>query len=218
MAIEVEMPDTMDGGGTFLKEKGVYHLAVLDVSETPQKRDGSLIQNAEFGVDLEVLAGPQAKKQKDIVFFKTDPSKPKTGEGSGGNQLALRKIRAFLESTGVVAERVPGGNTYTCDPTKAKGRQLIAEFEFDSREGKEKNLQLAWANIWHIDDPSAPQCERNQEAIKLLPASLRRKPESFKAEKAASGAKSSGSNGNGQQSSGGQQQQKQSVVDALDEV
>lgn len=189
MAIQFEAPDSYDSGGAFLNAEGVFHLAVLDVTETPTKRDGSLIANAAFGVDLEVLAGPHAKKQKDIVFFNPDASKPRE---SAGYQLSLRKVGRFLEATGVVAERVPGGQTYTVDPTKAKGRQLIARFAFDEREGKEKNLQLAFADIWHIDDPAAPQCERNQDAIKLLPKSLRRDPASF-----AKPARGSDGSGNG---------------------
>lgn len=190
MAIEVEMPDSVETGGAFLQAAGVFHVNVLEVTENPTKRDGALIPNAAFGVDLSVVAGPHAGKQKDVVFFNPDTSKPKD---SPGYQMSLRKIRRFLEATSVVAERVAGGSSYSVDPTKAKGRQLIVEFQHDDREGKEKNLQLAYANIWHIDDPSAPQCERNQEAIKLLPASLRRKPESFKKESASGG--SSGGNG-----------------------
>lgn len=206
--VEVEMPDTVENtGGAFLKEKGVYHVAVIEVTETPTKKNGELIGDAAFGVEVEVLAGPQAKKQKDVIFFNPDPSKPKD---STGYQLSLRKIRRFLEATCVVAERVPGGNTYTVDPTKAMGRQLIMEFDNDSREGKEKNLQLAWANIWHVDDPdTAAKCERSQEHLKLLPASLRRDPKSFEKPKAASG-----SNGNG--SAGQQSQQKQTADVDLD--
>jgi len=186
--MELEMPDSVDTtGGAFLETPGVYHCAVLDASESPQKRDGSLISNAQFGVELEILAGPQAKRQKNVVFFKPDPSKPKEDKGY---QMDLRKPRRFLEAVSVAAERVPGGNTYTVDLSKAKGRQLIIEFQFSTQVGKETQLQLHYANIWHVDDPSAPQCERNQAALNLLPKSLRRDPASFRKPEAKAAANS----------------------------
>lgn len=202
MAITVAMPDTVDtSASNFLSEPGVYHVAVLEAMEAPTKRDGGLIQNAAFGVDLEVLAGPQAKKQKDVVFFNADTDKPKDDKGY---QMDLRKIRRFFEAVGVAPERTPGGTEYTVDVEKARGRQLIIQFEKDTRAGKEKNLQVYYANIWHVDDPDpAAKCERNQDALKLLPAALRRKPESFK-------PATTNGNGNGQSNGNGSANKQQS--------
>jgi len=193
------MPDTVDGSaGNFLSEPGVYHVAVLEATETPTKRDGNPIQNAAFGVDLEILAGPQAKKQKDVVFFNADTDKPKDDKGY---QMDLRKIRRFFEAVCVAPERQPGGTEYTVDVEKARGRQLIIQFERSTQAGKEKNLQVHYANIWHVDDPDpAAKCERNQDALKLLPAALRRKPESFKPAEKNTNGNGNGSAGKSQQS------------------
>jgi hypothetical protein len=189
MAVTMEMPESTETGGAFLDKAGVFHLSVLDVSESPTKENGELIPNAAFSVEVDVLAGPSKGKQKRVVFFNPDPSK----KGTKGYEMELRKQRRFCEAVSVAPEKTPGGSTYTVDMMKAKARQLIMEFQFDTREGKEKNLQLHFANIWHIDDPDeSAKCERNQQAIALLPKGVRRDPKTF----AKPDAKSS-NNGNG---------------------
>lgn len=173
MPFEVEMPESFDKGGAFLQEPGTYHLAVLNVDEHPQAKNGTLLDG--FKVDFEVLAGPQAKKQAEITFWN-----PKLTDKNNG-EMAKKKQAFFVMATSLVGAAKPGEKV-TVDLQMAKGRQLIATLA--QRESQtdptKKFIDLNFADIWHVDDPSAPNCERNQDALKLLPKSLRRDPASFK--------------------------------------
>jgi len=208
MPVELEMPESIENAN-FLEAEGTFHCAVLSASENPTKQDGSLISNAAFSAELEVLAGPHKGKAKSVTFFNPKPEK----KGSDGYEMDLRKQRRFLEAVMVAPERVPGGKSYTVDVMQSVGRQLIITFANNTYDGKTK-LQLNYADIWHIDDPSAKPCERDQGAIKLLPAALRRKPESFvkaDAGKPASSAAGSATKPNGSSSSASSQSQQQSA-------
>lgn len=175
---ELEMPESFDTGGSFLQEAGTYHLAVLSVDEQPTSKDGSKMLDG-FRVDVEVLGGPHAKKQAELMFFR-----PKLTDKNGG-EMAKKKQGRFVVATGVVAEAKPGEKV-TVDLAKAVGRQLIATFaKRPNQDGTKEFLDLNFADIWHVDDPSAPSCEKNQQALGLLPKGLRRTAESF------------GQNGNG---------------------
>lgn len=170
MPYDVEMPESIDTGGGFLQEPGTYHLAVLNVNEQPQSKGCEMIDG--FQVDLEVIAGPHAKKQKEITLWN-----PKLTDKNGG-EMAKKKQARFCLAACILPEAKPGQKV-TVDLQLAKGRQLVATLsQRDGSDGK-KYLDLNFADIWHVDDPAAPQCERNQDALKLLPKSLRRDPKSF---------------------------------------
>jgi len=197
MAFEMEIPESMDTGGAFLQEPGTYHLSVLNVDEAPTSNNGELIDG--FRVEVDVLAGPQAKKQAEITFFN-----PKLTDKNNG-EMAKKKQARFAMATGILPAAKPGEKV-TIDLQHAKARQLIVTFAKRKAKNSDKEfIDLNFADIWHVDDPSAPQCERNQDALKLLPAALRRKPESFKPANGQAPANGS-SNGNGQHKQQGQQQ------------
>lgn len=185
MAFEMEMPESPDIGGSFLQEPGTYHLAVLNVDEQPTSKSGQLIDG--FRVDLEVLAGPQAKKQAEVTFWN-----PKLTDKNNG-EMAKKKQYRFAFATGLLDGFKPGAKV-SIDLQKAKGRQLIATLaqRESQNDPSKKFIDLNFADIWHVDDPAAPNCERNQDALKLLPKQLRRDPASFKPASAAPAA-----NGNG---------------------
>ncbi len=181
---EMEMPDSIDSGD-FVREPGTYHFAVLEVDEQPTSKAGQLLDG--FRADVEVLAGPFAKKQAELMFFK-----PKLTDKNGG-EMAKRKQARFALATGIIPEAKPGERV-TVDLSKAKGRQFIATLAHraDQNDPNKKYIDLNFADIWHVDDPSAPKCELNQQALGLLPKSLRKTPESFAA---ASGNGSASGNG-----------------------
>lgn len=172
MATEMEMPESFDTGGAFLQEPGTYHLAVMEVDEHPTTKKGELLDG--FRVDVVVLAGPHDKKQADLMFFA-----PKLTDKNGG-EMAKKKQARFAIATGVIQAAKPGEKV-TVDMQLAKGRQFIATLAHreSQNDASKKFIDLNFADIWHVDDPAAPQCERSQQALKLLPESLRRKAESF---------------------------------------
>jgi hypothetical protein len=176
MSFEFEAPESTDTGGAFLQEPGTYHFAVLATDENPQSKKGELLNG--FRVDAEVLAGQHKGKQIELMFFNPKPTDKNNGE------MAKKKQWRFGMAVGLVGGPAAVGEKKTVELAHSVGRQFIATVAHDNREtdAAKKFLQLNFADIWHIDDPAAPQCERNQEAIavltKLAPQ-LRRKPESF---------------------------------------
>jgi len=199
MPYEMEMPSDFDTGGTFLQEAGTYHLAVTAVDETPAAKDGTAIDG--FKVDLEVLAGGQQKKQAEVTFWN-----PKATDKNNG-EMAKKKQGRFVLATGILPTAKPGEKV-TVDLKQAVGKQLVATLSKRKSQNSDKEfIDLNFADIWHVDDPSAPQCERSQAALGLIPKALRRDPKSF-----AKPDATSKSNGNGSSTSGSTQQ-KQPAVD-----
>jgi hypothetical protein len=202
MAIEVDTSEDVSNDAPFLKEPGDYHVAVIHAEEEATykrgKKKGEL--RGGFCLDVEILAGPQKKKVAEVFC-----RHPAASHKDGGD--FCRKVQQrTLEAISVVnpSDR---GKKVTVELVKADGtipvlaRQCIVRFE----KNDEGYIELSGANIWHIDDPDAPQCERNQEAVKLY-TKFRRDPKSF----VKADGKPATSNGNGS-ASGGASQQKQAA-------
>lgn len=223
---EMEMPQSIDTGGAFLQasdlhnDRETFHLAVMEVDEQPTAKDGKLLDG--FRVEVELLAGPHAKKQAELMFFA-----PKLTDKNGG-EMAKKKQARFVLATGVLSE-AKAGEKVTVDLQKAKARQFIATLaKRDSQSDPNKKfIDLNFADIWHVDDPAAPQCERNQQALGLIPKTLRKSPESFSkpdAKAKSSSGTGAGNTGNGSATGGQGQQQKElqtigkSDVGSLDDL
>lgn len=211
MSYEVDMPDSFEQDNTFLTEAGTYHFGILAVDEQPVSKAGQPLNG--FRVSCSVLDGTvqgQAKREIDLLFFAPKPT------DKNGGEFAKRKIARFALATGILSDPKPGQRV-TLDLQEAAGRQFIAEVEHqkDQASGQPtKFLQLAWANIWHVDDPEVRDVPKSAQALALLPPELRRKPESFqKAEPAVRGG--NGGNGSG---AAAQQQPKPAPAVNLDDL
>lgn len=185
MSFEFDAPEKLDPDSNFLTEPGTYHFAVLRVDEQPTNKDGRPIDG--FRVHCCALDGTspgQQKKEIELMFFA-----PKMSDKNNG-EFAKRKIARFAIATGIMPEATPGQRV-TIDLQQAAGRQFAAEVEHGTTQDGEKTkfLQLAWANVWHVDDPAVAKVPKDKAALALLPAALRKKPEDFQ--------KSKPSNGNG---------------------
>lgn len=198
MSFEFDTPEKMDSDSTFLTEPGTYHFAVLAVDERPTNKAGAPLDG--FRVHCCALDGTatgQAKKEIELLFFA-----PKPTEKNGG-EFSKRKIARFAMATGILPQAAPGQRV-SIDLQAAAGRQFVAEVERqkDQQGNETKFLQLAWANIWHVDDPAVASVPKDATALGLLPKDLRRAAESFATAKP---------NGNGQQA-----QQKPAATGGVD--
>ncbi len=173
---ELECPEDIDGQSNFLTEPGTYHAVVIAVDEAPTSKAGVLLEG--FRVEFAVLDGTvagQKGKQFDIMFFK-----PKLTDKNGG-EFAKRKQARFAIATGILPRAEPGKRV-TVDLQQANGLQLVVELEHqkDMTTGEPtKFLQLAWANIYHVDDPAVAKVPKDATALSLLPDKLRKKPADF---------------------------------------
>jgi hypothetical protein len=187
MAFEMDMPDKMDGDSNFLSEPGTYHFAVLAVDEQPTNRDGKPLDG--FKVHCCVLDGTtvnQAKKELELMFFA-----PKLTDKNNG-EFAKRKQARFAMATGILPQAAPGQRV-SVDLQQAAGRQFVAEVERGTGSDGQptKFLQLAWANIYHVDDPAVAAVPKDAAALALLPKELRKTAKDFEKKPASGGGNGS---------------------------
>jgi hypothetical protein len=162
--------------GGFLKEPGTYHFIITGMEETPTKRDGSMIDNAAFRIALEALDGTFAGckgKTCDMIFFH-----PKPG-GKNDGAFARKKMDRFFLAVGLISDD-DKDKEVDIDLNLAVGRQFVAKMELDD-DGK--FLQLSFADIFHVDDPSVGQVPKCKESLAIIAPSLRRIGEQPKKDK-----------------------------------
>lgn len=169
MAFTHTTGEDFTGGGRFLEQPGWYHAVVTDATERPTKRDNSLIDNAMLRVDCTVLAGTSegcVDKVFDLLFFH-----PNTSNKDGG-EFGRKIIDRALVALGVI-DPTDKQKAVSCEATDLVGRQFIVKMDNEERNGKTR-LGMAYAEIYHVDDPAVKTQPRNEAFLSLLPASLRR--------------------------------------------
>lgn len=174
MALVVDQPEQLDGGGNFIDKPGVYHLLVVAVDENPADKSGSPL-DAEFKASVSVLAGSnpdQKDRSTEITFWK---SKEK------GDQ-ASKRITRFCLATCLIGQFQPGQRA-TVEPSDAVGRQIVAKFGWKQKKndatGKYEDtdrVDLHYSDIWHVDDIEVAKTGLVLDAASLamIPVELRK--------------------------------------------
>lgn len=169
------------GDSTRLEEEGCFHFQITNVDESPVDKKNTAIDG--FKVEMAVLEGPQIGRTLDLTFWY-----PKQSASEKANDWAISKITAFLEASGLTTE-ADRGKKIKVELQDAVSRQVIANVQFKTNQDgtKSKFLELAYANIYHIDNPNsrAAKCNKSQAALALVPAAMRRDPKSFASAKSA---------------------------------
>lgn len=157
--------------GGFLREPGGYHFIVSNIEENPTKKGGQLIDNAAFRVTCEVQAstvpGTENKTAELLFFF------PKPG-GKNDGAFARKKIDRFFLAVNLMSEEDAGKEGLDIDLQKAMGRQFKCNLELRDGDGDKKYLDIAFTDIFHVDDPAAKAIPANPEMLALIAPSLRR--------------------------------------------
>lgn len=164
MAIEYKTGDDYSAGGKYLKTEGWFHLCVTDATDTVTKADGSLVAGAMFQVSCTVCEGtaPACRdKLTDLTFFHPKPDKPEFG---------MKKIDRALIALNVLKPEEKS-KELSFEPSDLIGQQFIAHLELDQNG---KYLQLAFADIFHVDDAEVAQFPRDEQMLSILPAECRR--------------------------------------------
>ena len=159
MPITHETGSDFDAGGKFLSAEGWYHLVVTSATDTPTKRDGTIISGAAFRVDCTVAAGTSPNcqdKQCDITFFA-----PKASSKDGGEFSRKVIDRAFLAMNAI--DPTGKNKTVSIEATDLVGQQFIAKFSKD-----DKYLSLDGANIYHVDDPEVKDQPKNEAVLNII--------------------------------------------------
>jgi len=181
MAMTMQMPKKVQGaGGAWLDKPGVYHCTISDVQENATDKDQKPLNG--FKVQLSVLDGTvrdsvgctERNKTFDLILFHPDPTKSESSQ-----EWSLRKQAAFIIGAGLVTEKQLG-EAVSFDLNAAKDRQVIVALNRSDRSTDTKTfLELAYADIFHIDDPRTEKFPKDAAAIRLLPPHMRRDPKSF---------------------------------------
>ena len=177
MGFEFDAPEEgfQPSGANFLEVPGVYHLVIKDLDDSPTKSDGSLL--SAFRVTVAAIEG--TPKNEDGSFAYPDATTKLTFfypniSSKDGGKFAKKKIFRFLVAAGLMK---PTDKKFTGELSDAVGSQVIAKLEYS--DDSHKYLDLAYSDIWHVDDPEAANYPRDEAAIKELPASLRCDPSLF---------------------------------------
>lgn len=198
--VSVKTADSTGGATGRVSTPGWYHMSVVLADINDDKGMPINGWRAQFSP----LEGPEASKSFEMRFFH-----PRLQDKEAAQKWAARKQTAFLVACGFMSESQLASDV-EWDTDDAPGRQVVMHLEPDDQEANKGKdfLQLAWADILHVDDPrvadlvKAGKVSMNAGALKLLPANLRRKPESFDLEK-LTGRKHTGNGSNGSSSSNG---------------
>jgi len=174
MSFAMETSEDIGGGASdlYLQQPGTYHCVITDVSEGRGPK-GNPING--FMAELTVLDGTtegQKDKQTNLVLFSPDLSKSQANQ-----DWARKKQTAFVVASGLL-DLAKLGRKVDIELDDCKGRQIIIQFDSDEYDGKSR-LQLAYANIWHVDDPRAAKFPKDKGSLDIIPKSLRKPAEYF---------------------------------------
>ena len=178
--MKFDSPEQLPTGGNWIDKPGTYHLVITATDEEPvSKRDKQLIDG--FKIDFQAVEGTvrdadgkftEKDKTIDIVFFH-----PKITDKNEG-LFARQKQAAFFIAAGLMTEN-DLGKSVEINLDDAKGRHVIATLEEEKTDNGRSFIRLAYADIFHIDDPRAAKFPKNDQAIALIPSKHRRDPKSF---------------------------------------
>lgn len=166
MPIDYEAGGDISTGGKWLDQEGWYHFVVLAASETPTKRDGTLIPGAIGKLEVACLASTvpgQEDKTTEITLF------PPSANHKDGGDFARKVLdRTWLALGLMTQQQIETKAKVRIDLNQAVSRQFIARMAKD-----EKYLRLNGADIYHVDDPQVKDQPKNAAALRALPPSQR---------------------------------------------
>lgn len=169
MARTVNTASDLNGESSAISKAGKYHVAVV------RSADGSSTKGNTFGgvsAVLAVLEGDQKEKEFHLHLFDPDMSKSESSQ-----EWANKKQTAYAIAIGQLDPSQLGEEAeieFVCD-----GMQLVIDLEMSEDEKGKPRLELSYANLYHVDDPRVAKVPKNADALKLIPAELRKKPEWF---------------------------------------
>jgi hypothetical protein len=185
MPVYDDMPEGMGGG--FLKAAGTYHFAVERINEEPVWRGGDKKGQPMGGFEIEASVQAGAHEGSKFTIHVREPSLAHKDGGAFARQI----IKRTLVALGYCPPN--SGGRIEADFKTGGGRQFVVTLV----ENDKGYLEVKGDAIYHVDDPAAPSCDRNQAAIGLIPKTMRFKPEQFRPSAQANGQSNGHANGNG---------------------
>jgi hypothetical protein len=189
-AFEWEQPEDLNsGGGNFLKVGGTFHVICHDIGTVD--KDGKPIEG--FSVNVEVLAGTVAGTKGKLANIRFNNGK--SSYKDGGKFARQKQANFFIASNVLGPADVPAIEARKPQIVlgKAQGQQVIVTLELNDKGWPE----LAFADVFHVDDPKAAGFPKDKTSIDLIPKANRRTADELQAIRDAFGGKVSPASGNG---------------------
>ena len=172
--MKIETTETTQGEGGGLREAGTFHCVVNEVREG-ESSGGKAIDG--LTVTLEVLAGTvdgQAGKTHSESFFL-----PTLQDDEKKKGMKLRKLTA-MAIAGNVLQPENMGKEADIPFDSMVGCQMVVKFDHQMEmDGngqytiKSKYIQVAYSDIFHVDDPAIAAVPKNADALSLFPTEQR---------------------------------------------
>lgn len=172
MSFDFDTSEDVQGGGGFLSEPGTYHVTITNILDGVGKK-GKPLEHGGFTVEADVMSGTvkgcESAKWSETLFAPN-------GSSEKGDEWAKKKITAFLLAVDLMTPSQLG-KPISVELSDAIGRQFLVrlqkEMDFNGETGKYdlpgKYLEIAFANIYHVDDPEVKDIPKNGDAIGLIP-------------------------------------------------
>lgn len=162
-----EQSQEVEGGSSFLSKPGTFHIIVTNADPDPVTRDGKPMEGLK--IEGEILDGTEPSEKGKAVEFMLWAPKP-TDKNNG--EMAKRKLTRFSYAMGFIQSFAPGQRV-EIDCEACEGRQMVAKFSEQERDGK-KRIELHFSDIFHVDDPSVAEVPKAAQALGVIPKNLRK--------------------------------------------
>lgn len=165
MEFEFDLPETLPSNNK-VQEPGFYHCVVTEIDEQPRDKNNALMEG--FKPTFEVLDGTarvnnvctqRGFTHEQILFS------PKPGQSEGGIKWSKAKQAAFLLATGLV-NKDHLGKSVKINLADALQKQVVINLV--PKNDDSGYLEIAWANIYAVDDPKVAAVPKDVAALRLI--------------------------------------------------
>jgi hypothetical protein len=168
----VTVDEMQETGASLIEKEGKYHLFIEIVEDG--KIVGTDTEIDGFGVKASCLAGPDEMKKTINMVFRDGNLSDKDG-----GKMARKIQSAFFIASNILTPQQLTGGSVEIDEQIAVGQQVIAHLKFGKEKDGKRYLQLAWDEIYHVDDPRAKDVAKNADALSAIDAKFRRTADYF---------------------------------------
>lgn len=166
--LDYEVGDDLSGS-TLLEEEGTYHMTVTDFTDRPLDKEGRLLDNVDYDVYCEVLAGSVPAQEGKTYRLRFWQSKPDATDKS----RAFRKKQRdrFWKAVNAISDEDRGGRVQI-DPQWVVENAM--QFVIKLEKTDKGYLEMHFHDVWHVDDPGCAGATKNEQALKNIRPEFRK--------------------------------------------
>jgi hypothetical protein len=154
------------GSGRLLAP-GFYHFVIESAHDGKMPNGETDLKSSGFSATMRVLEGPQKDVTVGIILDDGE------GHRDGGAFAQKKQTALFVAANTILVEQL--GQSVEIDVDMVIGHQVCAEMQRQKdRDGNPTDfVDLKYANIYHVDDPRAAKCVKNDSELANIDSSYR---------------------------------------------